>query len=279
MWTIDSSVRAARRRSGRADGSSMPRRKTARSLICIAAQSAMFLPRISDDRAVAFSRVPPHDGQAERWRSARRPRGQLAWSESSVLDEVRPSDLVDEADVGEVEVLELDLRLLAVEEALPLGVGEVAQRLVGVEEAGVGVDAVVPRAGLEAREGDGALVQATCRRSTSASMSTVDIRPSPSHSAHIPPVIVICARLGLRLSLLERDLAADRAGRDVEAERAGRTDVRLAEPAEDHPQHVVGIGRGADGRARIGAHPLLVDDDRGRQVLERIDVRPRRRRP
>ena len=73
------------RRSAATPGSSMPRRNSARSLICIAAQSAMFLPSISDERAAAFSRVPPHAGQALdveiRSTAARR----LGWSESGSL--------------------------------------------------------------------------------------------------------------------------------------------------------------------------------------------------
>jgi hypothetical protein len=49
-------------------------------------------------------------------------------------------------------------------------------------------------------------------------------------------------------------------------------DVRLAEAAEQDPQHRVGVGDGADRRARVGAHPLLVDDDRGGQPVEHVDV-------
>ena len=54
--------------------------------------------------------------------------------------------------------------------------------------------------------------------------------------------------------------------------------MRLAEPAEEDAQHRVGVGRGADGGAGVGAHPLLVDDDRRRQPVEHVDVRPRQRR-
>ena len=49
--------------------------------------------------------------------------------------------------------------------------------------------------------------------------------------------------------------------------------MRLAEPAEERPQHGVGVGDRADGAARIGAQPLLVDEDRRRQAIEKIDVR------
>ena len=70
--------------------------------------------------------------------------------------------------------------------------------------------------------------------------------------------------------------AADR--RDVEGEGVGRADVRLAEAAEQHAQHRVGVGRRADRRAGVGAHPLLVDDDRGRQPFQDVDLGPGQRR-
>ena len=65
---------------------------------------------------------------------------------------------------------------------------------------------------------------------------------------------------------------ARRAGGDVEREGRGRADVRCAQPAEQDAQHRVGVGGGADGGAGVGAHPLLVDDDRRRQALEVVDV-------
>ena len=70
----------------------------------------------------------------------------------------------------------------------------------------------------------------------------------------------------------DRAGAADRG--DVEGEGLGRADVRLAEPAEQDPQHRVGVGRRADRGPRVGAHPLLVDDDRGGQPLQHVDVGP-----
>ena len=65
---------------------------------------------------------------------------------------------------------------------------------------------------------------------------------------------------------------------DVEGERLGRADLRLAEPAEEDAQHRVGVGGGADRGAGVGAHPLLVDDDRRRQPVEHVDLGPRQRR-
>ena len=96
-----------------------------------------------------------------------------------ILDEVPAADLVDEPLVGEVDHLGLDLRLGAVEEALPLGIGEVAQRLVVIEEARVDEDAVVPAADLEVREGDGALVERSCRGRRARRCRRPRLAPAP----------------------------------------------------------------------------------------------------
>ena len=80
----------------------------------------------------------------------------------------------------------------------------------------------------------------------------------------------------LPFSIVIDPTRADR--RDVEGEGVGRADVRLAEAAEQHPQHRVGVGRRADRRAGVGAHPLLVDDDRGRQPFQDVDLGPAQRR-
>ncbi len=54
--------------------------------------------------------------------------------------------------------------------------------------------------------------------------------------------------------------------------------MRLPEPAEEDAQHRVRVGDGADGRAGVGTHPFLVDEDRRRQAVEDVDVGPRHRR-
>ena len=82
---------------------------------------------------------------------------------------------------------------------------------------------------------------------------------------------------GLAGTAVDRDRTAPADRGDVERERVRRADVRLPEPAEEDAQHRVGVGRGADGGAHVGAHPLLVDDDRGRQAVEHVDLRPRQR--
>ena len=48
--------------NGATSGSSIVSSQAARSVICIAAASAMFTPRISDERAPSLSRVPWHSG-------------------------------------------------------------------------------------------------------------------------------------------------------------------------------------------------------------------------
>ena len=102
--------------------------------------------------------------------------------------------------------------------------------------------------------------------------------PMPSHRGHMPPVTVKTrfSVLPAPFSTVIDPTAADR--RDVEGEGVGRADVRLAEAAEQHPQHRVGVGRRADRRAGVGAHPLLVDDDRGRQPFQDVDLGPAQRR-
>src|SRR3546814_7502811 len=66
--------------------------------------------------------------------------------------------------------------------------------------------------------------------------------------------------------------------------RSTRNDTLVPYPtlfrstAEQDAEHRVGVGGGSDGRARVDSHPLLIDDDRGGQAVENIDVRPRERR-
>src|SRR4030095_10284036 len=65
---------------------------------------------------------------------------------------------------------------------------------------------------------------------------------------------------------------------DIERECGGGADVRLAQAAEQYTQHGVGVGGGTYGRAGVGTHPLLIDDDRGRQPFEYINVGAGQRR-
>ncbi len=174
-------------------------------------------------------------------------RPRLALHRLAVLAQVLPADLGDQSFVGEVVGAELDLDRWLVQEVLPLGRRVVAQLDVRVEPVrhddlpGPGVDAVAGRP-------DRALVE---RQVAVDQLVDVDV------GDHAEP-------LAGRAHAL----------RGVEAEGVGRADVRDADPAEHDPQHRVGVGGGAHGRAGVGAHPLLVDDDRRAQVAQRVHVGP-----
>ena len=79
---------------------------------------------------------------------------------------------------------------------------------------------------------------------------------------------------GLAGAAIDGDGPTGRHRGDVERVGIGRADVRRAEPAEQDPQQRVGVGGGADRGSGVGAHAFLVDDDRGRQAVEDVDVGP-----
>ena len=97
--------------------------------------------------------------------------------------------------------------------------------------------------------------------------------PRPSQRGHMPP-----RTLKLRFSLVVRPARstvtapAPLIDATLNENACGEPTCGLPEPAEQDAQHRVGIGRGADGGPRVGAHALLVDDDRGREPVEHIDV-------
>ena len=155
--------------------------------------------------------------------------------------------LGDQALVGEVDALGLDLHRLVVEEVLPLLLGEVADLDVAGDQARLGVDPHVPPVRGVAGHPDRALVEGLAVVDQLVDVDVGDPAQALAGRAHA-------------------------LGR-VEAEVEGRADVGLAEPAEDDPQHRVHVGRRAEGGAGVGAHPLLVDDDRRAEVLQRVDVR------
>ena len=128
-------VAAAPSSSGATDGSSRPRTHSARSLICIAQASAMLIPSIFDDRAASLSRVPPQSGQAVNVDRPLDEGADVRLHRVDVLRQHRLLDLRDQALVGQVDALDLDLGRLLVEEVVELLLGELLDRLVGVEEA------------------------------------------------------------------------------------------------------------------------------------------------
>ncbi len=161
---------------------------------------------------------------------------------------------------------------------MQLFLGVVANRLVRIEEARLDVRPYVPEVvhGV-AGDDDGTLGE---RLGVVEELGEVDVghrAPAFAARGHAAgtgegfPHRLACAALdGDRTACAHRG--------DVEGEGVGRADVRLPETAEEDAQHRVGVGGGADRRAGVGTHPLLVDDDRGRQPVEHVDLGPRQPR-
>ena len=195
----------------------------------------------------------------------------------AVLLQERSADPVHEPLVGHVDAGDLLLRRLAVQEVLPLLLGEVADRSVPVEVARLGVQPHVPPVGPVPGDRERAVPE---RLRVVEQLRQVDVVDQP-------PALAVRAHaaeprerdlLGLRVrTLLHRDGSPGRHGGEVERERVRPPDVRLTESAEQHAQHRVRVRGGADGGARVGADALLVDDDRGGQAVEQVDVRARER--
>ena len=159
--------------------------------------------------------------------------------------------------------------------ALLLGV--FADRLVRVDAEGR-EDAHVPALGRVAGDRERALVE---RLAVVEELRQVDVGDR-SHAlasrAHAAVVDDVAHHDPLALALVDGHRPARFPRRDVERVGSRGPDVRLAEAAEQHAQHRVGVGRRADRRAGVGAHPLLVDDDRGRQPFQYVDFGPGHRR-
>ena len=162
---------------------------------------------------------------------------------------------------------------------MQLLLGELADRLVRVEEAAAAEDAAVPAVHAVAGDRERALVERLAVVVQRGQVEVGDRAHALAARAHAAEAVEgRPLGLGLAGAALDGDRAARPDRGDVERERLGRADVRLAEPAEEDAQHRVGVGGGADRGAGVGAHPLLVDDDRGRQALEHVDLGPRQRR-
>ena len=156
---------------------------------------------------------------------------------------------------------------------------ELADRLVRVEEAAAAEDAAVPAVHAVAGDRERALVERLAVVVERRQVEVGDRAHALAARTHAAETVE-GRLLGLRLAAPRSTViaAAGLHRGDVERVRVGRADVRLPEPAEEDAQHRVGVGGGADGGAGVGAHPLLVDDDRRRQPLEQVDVGPRQRR-
>ena len=136
------------------------------------------------------------------------------------------------------------------------------------------------------------------RRSTSTSMVCFWVRASAMSSARSRSSPSMRARTKPRLAQLEQLLAvlalaaAHDRRQDVHAAALGQRQdavddllhglrrdrapalraVRRADAREQQAQVVVDLGDGADGRARVLAGRLLLDRDRRREPLDRVDV-------
>ncbi len=185
-----------------------------------------------------------------------------------VLAEHRLANLRDQALVGHVDALELDLARLGVEQVLTLLLGHLLDRdvlrndhLVGRHHPPVG-----GVAGHQDRPIDQRLRLVDDDREVE-----IGDRPTAlalgTHAAEVDRVLD--DRL---LAVGPGHHAASAGGGDVEGERGRTADVRISEPAEQRAQHRVGVGDRAEGRARVGAEPLLVDQDGGGQPLHRVDL-------
>src|SRR6185312_17371604 len=126
---------------------------------------------------------------------------------------------------------------LLVEQVVQFLPGELADRLVRVEEAAAAEDAAVPPVHAVAGDRERALVE---RLAVVVQLRQVEIgdrshalaagthAAGPGKRALLP---------GLRSTLLDRDRTGSAHGRGVERERGRRADVRRAEPAEEDAQH------------------------------------------
>lgn len=147
----------------------------------------------------------------------------------AVLGQERLLDLGDQPFEGEGGALDLHLGRLPVEEVLHLLLGELGDRLVRVEEAGVRVDPHGPPAvRLPAGDGERALGD---RLGVVVELGEVDVGDrSAALAAGAHAAGAAEGRLdGLLVAALDGDRSARRHRGDVEGERAGRADVRLAE--------------------------------------------------
>ena len=127
---------------------------------------------------------------------------------------------------------------------------ELADRLVGVEEAAAPEDAAVPAVHAVAGDRQRPLVERFALVVERGEVEVGDRAPALAVGTHAAGAAE-GHPLGLPVAFLDHPGRLDRG--DVEGERLGRADLRLAEPAEEDAQHRVGIGDGADRRAGVGA--------------------------
>ena len=188
-----------------------------------------------------------------------------------VLGEHRALDARDHALVGEVDALDLELDRLLVEQVVQLLLGELLDRLVGVEEAAAAEDPAVPALHAVAGHLQRPFVERERVVVELAQVEVGDGTAALTGLAHAADPLV-GDPLALLVALLED---AGPLGRgDVEGEGLRRADVGLADPAVQDPQQRVRVGDRPHGRAGVAAEPVLVDQDRGGDAVEQVDLGP-----
>jgi hypothetical protein len=237
----------------------------------------MLIPPIRDDRAASLSRVPPHSGASGEGDRPVHERPDVRLQRLPVLGEHRLLEPRDQPLVGLVDARDLHPDRLVIQEVLQFLLGVLGDRLIRVVEARFGVEAIVPAACRVAGDGERALVE---RLAVVVQLRQVDLGDrSAAFAARAHPAGPGEGLAhGRAATALDGDRTARPDRRHVEGERIGRADVRPPESAEEDAQHRVGVGGGADRGAGVPAHPLLVDDDRGRQPLQYVDLGPGQRR-
>ena len=165
--------------SGATDGSSRPRTQSARSLICIAQASAMLIPLIFDDRAASAEPGAVALGAGREGDRPLHERADVRLQRVDVLGQHRLLDLRDQPLVGQVDALDLDLGRLLVEQVVQLLLGELADRLVRVEEAAAAEDAAVPAVHAVAGDGQRTLVERLAVVVQRGQVDVGDRRPCP----------------------------------------------------------------------------------------------------
>ena len=226
--------------------------------------------RLAQPGAVALRAGGEHDRPLDE-------RADVRLHRVDVLGQHRPLDRRDQPRVGQVDPLDLDLGRLLVEQVVELPLVVLLDRLVRVEEAAAAEDPAVPALHAVAGDRERALVERLAVVIERGQVEVADRASALAARAHAAGAAEACALGDGLVAALDRDPAAAVGGGDVEGVRAGPADVRLREPAEQDAQHRVGVGRGADGGAGVGSHPLLVDADRRRQPVEDVDLGPRQR--
>src|SRR5690606_11933367 len=135
------------------------------------------------------------------------------------------------------------------------------------------VDAAVPTVHAVAWDDQGALVERLAvvveRRAVEVGDRTQALAAGahPTGDGEAPHL----RRLAAPALYGQRALPARRS--HVERERLRGTDMGLTQTAEEDAEEGVGVGGGADRRADVRPHALLVDDDRGGEALQQVDVR------